>query len=214
MLNVQVPFIFKRIVDELNVRVTHGQTDEGDSDQGFVKQEKEETKPAAKDEGVDMKQVVLAVPVTMLIGCTCFSAHAYGVFGSLLYDVYLSSNAADGVARSTSTGMQELRNAIFATVAQRAIRRVARDVFLHLHGLDLRFHLNRQTGAIARVMDRGSRSINFVLNSMTFNVVPTILEIGLVSSILGAKCGWEYAAVTVATLTGYTAFTVGITQWR
>lgn len=80
--------------------------------------------------------------------------------------------------------MQELRNAVFATVAQRAIRRVARRVFEHVHNLDLRFHLGRQTGALSRVMDRGSRSINFVLNSMVFNVVPTALEISLVSGIL------------------------------
>eukprot|EP01138_Halocafeteria_seosinensis_P007703 gb/GECG01007871.1/.p1 GENE.gb/GECG01007871.1/~~gb/GECG01007871.1/.p1 ORF type:complete len:761 (+),score=85.16 gb/GECG01007871.1/:1-2283(+) len=192
VLNVQVPFIFKRIVDELNVTVSH--SDEREHDQGFStgdangRRHNAQSDKQGEENDVDMKKVMLAVPVTMLIGY--------------------------GLARSTATGMQELRNAIFATVAQRAIRRVARDVFLHLHALDLRFHLNRQTGALARVMDRGSRSINFVLNSLTFNVVPTILEIGLVSSILAAKCGWEYAAVTVATLAGYTAFTVGITQWR
>ena len=80
--------------------------------------------------------------------------------------------------------------------------------------LDLRFHLDRQTGAVSRVIDRGSRSINFILSALVFNVVPTALEIGLVSAILGARCGWEYAAVAVATLTTYIGFTVGITRWR
>lgn len=64
---------------------------------------------------------------------------------------------SDGLARSTAGGFQELRNAIFAKVAQQAIRKVARDVFEHLHRLDLTFHLNRQTGALSRVIDRGSR---------------------------------------------------------
>jgi ATP-binding cassette subfamily B (MDR/TAP) protein 7 len=63
----------------------------------------------------------------------------------------------------------------------------------HLHELDLRFHLDRSTGAVSRVLDRGARSINFVLTSLVFNVVPTLLEIGLVAGIFAAQCGWEYA---------------------
>ena len=63
----------------------------------------------------------------------------------------------------------------------------------HLHALDLRFHLDRQTGAVTRVLDRGARSINFVLSSLVFNVVPTALEIALVSAILAHTCGVQYA---------------------
>ena len=63
----------------------------------------------------------------------------------------------------------------------------------HLHDLDLRFHLDRSTGALARTVERGARSINFVLTSLVFNVVPTILEISLVAGILYFQCGWEYA---------------------
>jgi ATP-binding cassette subfamily B (MDR/TAP) protein 7 len=118
------------------------------------------------------------------------------------------------VARTTAAGLQELRNTVFASVAQRAIRSVAHDVFDHLHAMDLRFHLSRQTGALSRTIDRGSRSINFVLSSMVFNVVPTILEVGLVAGILGTSFGAPFAAVTLGTLTTYTAYTVGITQWR
>ena len=119
-----------------------------------------------------------------------------------------------GVARSTAAAFQELRNAIFATVAQQAIRKLARRVFEHLHKLDLGFHLNRQTGALSRVIDRGSRSINFVLNSLVFNIVPTVLEIGLVTGILTAKFGVEYGIATLATLSVYVGYTVSITQWR
>lgn len=66
---------------------------------------------------------------------------------------------ADGLARSTAAGMQELRNSVFATVAQTAIRNVSRSVFEHLHRLDLTFHLSRQTGAMSRIIDRGSRCV-------------------------------------------------------
>jgi ABC-type transport system involved in Fe-S cluster assembly fused permease/ATPase subunit len=119
-----------------------------------------------------------------------------------------------GIARATASGFQELRNAIFASVAQSAIRRVSRDIFEHIHNLDLTFHLNRNTGALNRTIDRGSRSINFLLSSMLFNVVPTALEIALVSGILYSKLGSSYAAVTMGTIAAYVAFTVGITQWR
>jgi ABC-type transport system involved in Fe-S cluster assembly fused permease/ATPase subunit len=90
-----------------------------------------------------------------------------------------------------------MRNAIFAKVAQQAIRvgvylvfvlmelqKVATDTFLHLHNLDLKFHLGRQTGGLSRTIERGSRGISFILNSMVFNVVPTALEIALVCGIL------------------------------
>lgn len=92
-----------------------------------------------------------------------------------------------GVARSASAGLQELRNTIFASVTQLAIRSVARDVFRHLHDLDMKFHTNRNTGTLFRVIDRGSRSINFALTSILFNIVPTTFEVGLVSSILAVR---------------------------
>jgi hypothetical protein len=92
-----------------------------------------------------------------------------------------------GVARSAGAGLQELRNTIFATVTQLAIRSVARDVFRHLHELDMKFHTNRNTGTLFRVIDRGSRSINFALTSILFNIVPTTFEVGLVSSILAVS---------------------------
>lgn len=80
--------------------------------------------------------------------------------------------------------MNEIRNAVFAKVAQDSIRRVAKGVFLHLHNLDLSFHLNRRTGALNKAIDRGSRGINFVLAALVFNVLPTAVEVGLVTGIL------------------------------
>eukprot|EP00058_Branchiostoma_floridae_P018804 XP_002604293.1 hypothetical protein BRAFLDRAFT_125255 [Branchiostoma floridae] len=119
-----------------------------------------------------------------------------------------------GLARAGAAGFNELRNAIFAKVAQSSIRRVARNVFLHLHNLDLSFHLSRQTGALSKAIDRGTRGINFVLSALVFNVVPTILEVSLVTGILWYKCGVQFAVVTLGCIGGYAAFTLGITAWR
>ena len=85
---------------------------------------------------------------------------------------------AYGAARAGASLFNELRNAIFASVAQQGVRRLSSQVFEHLHRLDLTFHLSRQTGALTRALDRGGRGITFVLNAMVFNVAPLILEIG------------------------------------
>ena len=119
-----------------------------------------------------------------------------------------------GIARSTSAGFQELRNVVFAKVAQNAIRKVANNVFKHLHELDMRFHLDRNTGSLSRVMDRGSRSINFALSSILFNVAPTTLEVLLVNGILAYNLGWQYSAVATCTVATYTIFTVYLTNYR
>ncbi|KAI1294881.1 Iron-sulfur clusters transporter ABCB7, mitochondrial [Halotydeus destructor] len=102
-----------------------------------------------------------------------------------------------GVARAGSSLLGELRNAVFAKVAHDSIRRVSRKVFEHLHVMDMNFHLSRQTGALSKAIDRGSRGINFILQALVFNVVPTIFEVALVSSILWYKCGGQYAAVAL-----------------
>ncbi|CAN6469543.1 unnamed protein product [Victoria cruziana] len=122
--------------------------------------------------------------------------------------------AGYGIARTGASACTELRNAVFSKVALRAIRTVSRKVFSHLHGLDLRFHLSRQTGALSRIIDRGSRAINFILSAMVFNVVPTILEISMVSGILAYKCGTTFAWITSLSVAAYVAFTLIITQWR
>ncbi|XP_028165194.1 ATP-binding cassette sub-family B member 7, mitochondrial isoform X1 [Ostrinia furnacalis] len=119
-----------------------------------------------------------------------------------------------GIARATAAGFNELRNAVFAKVAQHSIRRLACNVFTHLHNLDLSFHLGRQTGALSKTIDRGSRAINFVLSAMIFNVVPTIFELALVSAILGFKGGMAFAGLAVSCVGVYAVFTLAITQWR
>ncbi|CAH2106923.1 unnamed protein product [Euphydryas editha] len=119
-----------------------------------------------------------------------------------------------GIARATAAGFNELRNAVFAKVAQHSIRKLACNVFMHLHNLDLSFHLGRQTGALSKTIDRGSRAINFVLSAMVFNIVPTIFELTLVSMILGIKGGLAFAGVAFGCVGVYAAFTLAVTQWR
>ncbi|KAL2869868.1 ATP-binding cassette Fe/S cluster precursor transporter ATM1 [Aspergillus lucknowensis] len=158
VLNVEVPFYFKSIVDSMNVDFA-------------------------------------------AIGGT-----AYTVAGSMII--------AYGATRIGATLFQELRNAVFASVAQKAIRKVARNVFEHLLRLDLNFHLSRQTGGLTRAIDRGTKGISFLLTSMVFHVVPTALEISLVCGILTYQYGFQFAAITATTMVAYSAFTITTTAWR
>ncbi|MEQ1778471.1 MAG: ABC transporter ATP-binding protein/permease, partial [Nitrosomonas sp.] len=119
-----------------------------------------------------------------------------------------------GALRFCSTLFGELRDAVFAKVTQRAIRRVANKVFIHLHTLSLRFHLERQTGGVSRDIERGSRGISFLLNFMLFNILPTLLEIGLVLSILMSKYDIWFSIIIFLTLLAYIALTLVVTEWR
>lgn len=119
-----------------------------------------------------------------------------------------------GLLRLFSTLFGELRDAVFAKVTQRAIRRVALQVFEHLHNLSLRFHLERQTGGVSRDIERGTRGISFLLTFLLFNILPTLLEITLVAVVLFVKYNPWFAIITFATLVLYVAFTLVITEWR
>lgn len=158
VLNVQVPFYFKSIVDSMNIDVA-------------------------------------------AVGGT-----ATAVAGAMIL--------AYGASRIGATVFQELRNAVFASVAQNAIRKVACNVFDHLLRLDLTFHLSKQTGGLTRALDRGTKGISFILSSMVFHVLPTALEISMVCGILTYNYGTKFAALTVLTMVSYTAFTIWTTAWR
>lgn len=158
VLNVQVPFYFREIVDSLNVDIA-------------------------------------------ATGGTVAT-----VAGTMIF--------AYGAARIGAVVSQELRNAVFSSVAQKAIRRVATKTFGHLLNLDLSFHLSKQTGGLTRAIDRGTKGISFLLTSMVFHIVPTALEISMVCGILTYQFGWEFAAITALTMGAYTAFTIWTTAWR
>jgi len=121
---------------------------------------------------------------------------------------------AYGLARVTSLVFAELRDAVFATVAQRTIRRVALSVFRHLHALSLRFHLERQTGGLTRSLERGTRAIESLLRYTLFSIVPTLVEIALVCAILWKLFSVWFALATFVTVMGYILYTFFVSEWR
>jgi len=139
-------------------------------------------------DALDPKQSLLVLPLALLV--------AYGAL------------------RLASSLFGELRDVVFAKVTQRSIRRIAQKVFEHLHALSLRFHLERQTGGMSRDIERGAAGIRFLLNFMLFNILPTLLEIGIVAVILLVKYDPWYAIITLGTLIVYVGYTLWITEWR
>jgi ATP-binding cassette subfamily B protein len=131
---------------------------------------------------------VIAVPVALLVGY--------------------------GLLRVMSSALGELRNAVFSKVQARAGRRVALDVFRHLHALSMRFHMDRATGGLSRVIERGVRGIATSLNFLLFNIIPTIVEILFVSVILWWMFAASFALTMLGTIIAYVAFTLIFTNWR
>ncbi|MBI5163383.1 MAG: ABC transporter ATP-binding protein/permease [Magnetospirillum sp.] len=121
---------------------------------------------------------------------------------------------AYGAARVLASTFSEARDIAFARVGQRAIRAVGLKVFRHLHRLALRFHLDRQTGGVSRAIERGTKGIEFLLNFMLFNILPTLLEIGLVTAVLWHLYDARFAVATFATIAVYIAYTLVVTEWR
>ncbi|HKM61867.1 MAG TPA: ABC transporter ATP-binding protein/permease [Acidisphaera sp.] len=119
-----------------------------------------------------------------------------------------------GLLRLASAGFGELRDAVFAAVQQRAVRRVALRTFKHLHRLSLRFHLDRQTGGMSAAIERGTAGMQSVLRLAVFNVIPTILELAMVAAVMWGLFDWRYAVITLLAVTSYIAFTAGFAAFR
>ncbi|KAK0750601.1 P-loop containing nucleoside triphosphate hydrolase protein [Schizothecium vesticola] len=179
-----------------------------------------------KDSLGDKARVVLAVG--LLVGAKVLNVQVPFYFREIIDSLNIDFSTTGGTVATTAGAMilaygaarigavvaQELRNAVFSSVAQKAIRRVARGTFGHLLNLDLSFHLTKQTGGLTRAIDRGTKGISFLLQSMVFHIVPTALEITMVCGILTYNFGWEFAALTALTMGAYTAFTIWTTAWR
>jgi ATP-binding cassette subfamily B protein len=116
--------------------------------------------------------------------------------------------------RIASGAFAELRDAVFAPVQQRAVRRIALQTFEHLHRLSMRFHLDRQTGGLSRAIDRGTNGIEQVLRFAIFNIIPTLFELAMVTIILWRLFDWRYAATTLMAVGAYVAFTLTFTTYR
>ncbi|CCH60491.1 hypothetical protein TBLA_0C07000 [Henningerozyma blattae CBS 6284] len=158
LLNVQVPFFFKKTVDDMNV---------------------------------DWSDPTIALPAAIGLTIICYGLTR---FGAVLFG--------------------EVRNAVFAKVAQNAIQKISLQTFQHLMKLDLGWHLSRQTGGLTRAMDRGTKGISYVLNAMVFHIVPITFEISVVCGILTYQFGASFAAITFTTMLLYSIFTFKTTAWR
>ncbi len=143
-----------------------------------------------------------------------YAVDAFTGEASLAVTLPLAAILGYGLARVASLGFAELRDALFARVAQRAMRTISVNVFRHLHSLSLRFHLDRQTGSLSRVIERGVRAIESLLSILLFNVLPTFIEILLVVVILWGMLNFSFAAVTLATVGSYVVYTLWVTEWR
>jgi len=121
---------------------------------------------------------------------------------------------AFGAARLASQAFGELRDAVFAKVGQYALRRIALQVFSHLHNLSLAFHLDRRTGGLSRAIERGTKGIDFLLRFSLFNILPTLLELSMVCGVLLINYGVSYSSITLFAVGVYIAFTLTVTEWR
>ena len=121
---------------------------------------------------------------------------------------------AYGLARLGTVAFQELRDAIFVRVGQRALRRLALQTFEHIHALSLRYHITRKTGGLSRIIERGVKGVDFLLRFMLFSIGPLILELAMVAVIFATLFGISYMLVVVVVITLYVIFTLKVTEWR
>ena len=121
---------------------------------------------------------------------------------------------AYGLLKLSSSLFNELRDIVFARVRYRAMRRLSTKVLAHLHRLSLRYHLGRQSGAISRDLERGTRSVSTILNYLVFSVLPVLVEFGLVAAILLSRYELAFTVVTFGAVAVYALFTFAITEWR
>ncbi|MFO1162112.1 MAG: ABC transporter ATP-binding protein/permease [Reyranellaceae bacterium] len=142
------------------------------------------------------------------------SVDALGDAATKAIAVPIALIVAYGMARVLAQAFGEIRDAVFAPVSQRAIRNLALEVFNHLHALSLRFHLERQTGGLSRVIERGTSGMEFLIRFTTFNILPTLFEISLVGVILWSLYDWRFSAVTLGVVFGYIVFSVTLSEWR
>lgn len=165
LLNVQVPFFFKSIIDQMNI---------------------------------DWNSL-------NIVGLENLTILPPAIFALIF---------AYGLSRFCAVLFGELRNAIFASVAQGTIKSVAKNTFIHLLNMDLSYHLSKQTGGLTRAIERGTKGISYVLTAMVFHIIPITFEISVVCGILTYNYGSSFAAVTLLTMLTYTYFTIRTTTWR
>ncbi len=135
-------------------------------------------------------------------------------FSSALYMAPLMLTLAYGAMRVMMALLTQLRDALFASVAMHAVRRLAIETFEHMHRLSLRFHLEKKTGGLTRVLERGRSGIETIVRMTMLTAIPTLVEFVLILAVLLYEFDWRYALVTVVMIFAYMLFTTKATQWR
>ncbi|MEM7614995.1 MAG: ABC transporter ATP-binding protein/permease, partial [Pseudomonadota bacterium] len=152
---------------------------------------------------------VFGLAVDMLAPAEGAEDTAFLLIGSAVGLVF-----AYGAVRLAGVGFNQLRDAVFARVGQRALRKLALETFRHIHALSLRYHIERKTGGLSRIIERGVKGVEFLLRFLLFSIGPLVLELTMVCTIFALAFGLEYLAVVGVTIVLYVWFTFSVTEWR
>ena len=155
------------------------------------------------------KATTLAMPYALKLALDDMAANVPDGVG-----IAMALVASYALARFGGVLFDNLRNAVFERVGQEAARHLSLDVFAHIHRLSLRFHLERRTGALTRLIERGTKSIDTMLYFLLFNIFPTVVELTAVCILFGRGFGWELVAATLVMVVIYIVYTQRITDWR
>lgn len=169
---------------------------------------------------VVLSLIVLVVAKLVTVATPLFYKQAVDALGpdggavGMLGAGAIGLTVAYGMARMLSNGFQQLRDAIFAAVGQRALRKLALETFTHIHRLSMRYHITRKTGGLSRIIERGVKGVDFLLRFMIFSIGPLVLELLMVAGIFFFAFGLSYVAVIVVVIAVYVWFTFKVTEWR
>ena len=170
---------------------------------------------------VVLAMIALFVAKLIAVGTPFFYKAAVDVLaGEASSDAWLlgfgavGATVAYGVARLMNVGFQQLRDVIFARVAQRALRSLALQTFTHIHAMSMRYHITRKTGGLSRIVERGVKGVEFLLRFLLFSIGPLILELLMIGIVLWTLFDFWYLAVVMGVIAAYVAFTFRVTEWR
>ena len=162
--------------------------------------------------------LALILSKVVAIGTSFLTGGAVDVLSGDLVSVFtlgaLGLVVAYGLARLLNVGFQQLRDAIFAPVAQRALRALALETFEHIHQLSMRYHITRKTGGLSRIVERGVKGVEFLLRFLLFSIGPLVLELLMVAVAFSWYFDFRYLAILTVTIAVYIWFTFKVTEWR
>ncbi|HEY1735318.1 MAG TPA: ABC transporter ATP-binding protein/permease [Methylovirgula sp.] len=159
------------------------------------------------------KLVTVAVPYSFKWATDALTRHSGHVIDGVLFGA-LGLTILYGVMRVTMALFTQARDAIFADVGMHAVRRLAKDVFVHLHQLSLRFHLERKTGGLTRILERGRNAIETIVRTIALTAIPTAVEFVLIMAVFVVQFDWRFGAAVGVMILAYMIFTFSATNWR